>query len=49
MVNKRSTHWVQSELTVEHLAEKTGDRELVKHVLEKAQREHGGNTEIRFA
>lgn len=49
MVNKGSTYWGQSELTEELLAEKIGDRELVKHVLEKAQREHQGNTEMRFA
>lgn len=40
MVNKGSTHWGQSELIVELLAEKIGDRESVKHVLDKAQGKH---------
>ena len=49
MVNAGSTHGGQSEPTVGLLAEKTEGRELVKHVLEKAERKHQGNIEVRFA
>lgn len=49
MVNSGVTYWSQSETTIGLSTESIEGRELVKHVLEKAKREHQGNTEVRIA